>query len=148
MIRKDDVVTDDSALQIVTDRYSRWAKMLMTGTFAEMQELLADDFRMTSYIVMGPALDKQRFLEVGQQVEKAELTFRTIWAKAVGSIIVSRVTLDVREEFKADLGPGMPSSAEVTRMLSGHRLAYASAWRRSASGAWQCLHHHMFGTVD
>ena len=75
-----------------------------------------------------------------KKIRNPQIRFVSIYAEPVGEIIMSRTVADVKEEFDADLGPGMPSTEEIRQIVGDQRLAYASAWRKKGQ-LWQCFDH-------
>jgi ketosteroid isomerase-like protein len=138
--------TPEDATKLITELSGQWAAALRDHRYDWFERHLAEDFVFTAHPFPGVHLKKQMFIEVDKKIDKAEIQFVSIHAEAAGDIIISRTVADVKEEFGADLGPGMPTAVEVTQMLSGKRLAYTSAWRNVGS-IWQCFDHHMVGPV-
>jgi ketosteroid isomerase-like protein len=139
-------MTDAQATTVVSDLYHQWAAALTNHDANWFERHIASDFSLTAHPFAQIRFDKRKFIEVDMQIENTKITFLDIRAHAAGDILVSQAIAEVKEDFKADLGHGMPSAAEVTKLLSGQVLAYSSAWRENGSD-WQCFDHHMIGPV-
>jgi hypothetical protein len=113
---------------------------------AWMERHLAPHFRFTSFL-LPQVIEKRQFIEIVSNTP-AKLKVVSVAAEPVGPIIVSRLVLDVIDEvFTANLGPGMPTGAEIQKRIVGRRMVYVSAFVRGAAG-WQCYDHHQIGPVD
>jgi len=141
------IKTSTQATELVSRLYRNWADSLSQHDLTWLTEHLADDFLFTSFLIPGPAIRKTQFLEIAAQLADVRLDFRGVWAEIAGPIIMSHADLDVEERFLADLGPAMPRPEELTQMVSGRRLIYASAWRPQR-GRWQCFSHHQVTYAD
>jgi len=139
-------MTDEQASQIVSQLYLAWAKALTGHDASWFERHIASDFSLTAH-PFPVRFDKRKFIEVDMQIENTQIKFLDIRARAVSDILVSQAIAEVKEDFKADLGAGMPSAEEITNLLSGRVLAYSSAWRKHGE-VWQCFDHHMIGPVD
>lgn len=140
-------MTDDEATQKISTLYHEWADALTKHKEEWFERHIAEDFTLTTHPFFGMSLKKREFIEADMQIQNTKIKFLEIHAHAVGSIITSQAVAEVKEDFKADLGRGRPSAEEVSRLLSGKTLAYASAWRK-AGESWQCFDHHLIGPVD
>jgi ketosteroid isomerase-like protein len=141
------MMTDEEATRTISTLYHEWVNALTHHEAKWFQRHIADDFTLTTHPFLGMSLKKREFIEVDMKVENTQIKFRDIRAQAVGNIITSQAIAEVKEDFKADLGKGMPTADEVSRLLSGKTIAYASAWRK-AGDSWQCFDHHLIGPVD
>jgi ketosteroid isomerase-like protein len=141
------MMTDEEATQKISKLYHEWANALTRHEAEWFERHIAPDFTLTTHPFFGLSLKKREFIEVDMQIQNTKIKFLEIRAHAVGNIITSQAIAEVKEDFKADLGQGMPSAAEVSQLLSGKTLAYASAWRK-AGDSWQCFDHHLIGPVD
>jgi ketosteroid isomerase-like protein len=140
-------MNNEEATKIVSKLYNEWADALTSHRAEWFERHIADDFALTAHPFSKLRLDKKEFIAVDMQIENTQIKFLDIKATSAGEILISQAVAEVKEDFKADLGAGMPSAAEVTNLLSGKVLAYASAWRKKAD-VWQCFDHHMIGPVQ
>jgi hypothetical protein len=139
-------MSNEEATKVVSKLYREWADALANHREDWFQRHISDDFALTAHPFSQLRLNKKEFIAVDMKAENTQIKFLDIKATSAGEILISQAVAEVKEDFKADLGAGMPSAAEVTNMLSGKVLAYASAWRKNAD-VWQCFDHHMFGPV-
>ena len=140
------MMTDEQATKTVSALYLRWAEALTKHDAEWFERHIASDFSLSAHPFPQLRFDKRKFIEVDMQIENTRIIFLDIRGHAVGDILVSQAIAEVTEDFRADLGEGMPTAAEVTKLLSGQVLAYTSAWRR-VGDVWQCFDHHMIGPV-
>jgi ketosteroid isomerase-like protein len=140
------MMTDEQATRTISELYRGWAQALAKHDAAWFEQHIATDFTLSAHPFPQVRFDKRKFIEVDMQIENTTITFLDIRAHAAGDILVSQATAEITEDFRADLGAGMPSAAEVTKLLSGQVLVYASAWRKMGD-VWQCFDHHMVGPV-
>ena len=112
------MITPSSAFA-TSNRARRGIAAITQHEFGWLERHLADDFMFTAHPIPGLRLHKRDFIEADKKIKSAEVRFVSIHAEAAGDILVSRTIADVKEEFGADLGPGMPSAAEITQMVSG-----------------------------
>ena len=140
------MLTSSEATQLVSELQNGWIAGLRNQDFAWLEKHLAEDFLFTAHPFPALKLSKREFIEMDKKIKNPQITFVSIHAESVAEIITSRTVADVKEEFTADLGPGMPTASEVQRMVSGQRLVYASAWRRHGA-IWQCFDHHCVAIV-
>ena len=134
------------ASNVARDLYNQWAAALRAHSYDWFERHLSEDYMFSAHPFPDMRLDKATFIEVDKKIGAADIRFVSVEADLVDEIIISRVIADVKEEFKADLGAGLPSAAEVNRLFSGERFAYVSAWRKTGN-VWQCFDHHMIGAV-
>ena len=134
------------ATKLITELQTEWIEGLRSGDLSWLERHLAEDFLFTAHPIPNLKLSKLEFIEMDKKIKNPQIHFVSIQAEAVADIIMSRSVADVKEEFNADLGHGMPPPKEIERMISGQRLAYASAWRFSA-GIWQCFDHHFVSVL-
>lgn len=67
-------------------------------------------------------------------------------SEGTGDMVVTMVFAKVFEEIRGDLGPDLPSTAELNAAVQNKTMAYASGWRE-IDGRWQCIAHHIVGDV-
>jgi ketosteroid isomerase-like protein len=133
----------------VVRQLERWTGALMAGDVDQLEHILAPDFQFTvEPRFAGGRLDKARFIELDRKIKRCDIRFLGITVRGMGNMATSLAFAQVSEEFEGDLGPGMPSAAEMARVMDGARLAYGSGWRRGENGEWQCFSHHIFGFID
>ncbi len=125
-----------------------WIDALATGDFEYLEKVLADDFLFTCDPKFnGGQIRKSEFIEMDKNIKSADIRFVGLTARRMGKMVITQVFANVREEFKGELGPNMPSAAEMKSFMENKTMAYASAWRE-ADGQWQCFDHHFFGPVE
>jgi len=133
----------------VVHQLERWTGALMARDFDQLEHILAPDFQFTvDPKFAGGRMDKKRFIELDRKIKSCSIRFLGITVRRMGNIATSLCFAEVHEEFSGDLGPGMPSAAEMAQTMKGARIAYGSGWRQDASGQWQCFSHHIFGFID
>jgi ketosteroid isomerase-like protein len=147
MKRETPAMTDEAATLEISRLYHDWADALMRHEPEWFERHIADDFTLTAHPFFGMSLKKPEFIKADMQIQNTKIQFLEIRAHAVGNIVTSQAVAEVKEDFKADLGEGMPTAEEVSRLLSGKTIAYSSAWRK-AGDSWQCFDHHMIGPID
>ena len=140
------MLTTSDATRLVTDLYGRWIQCLMGRQFDWLERHLASDFLFTAQPFPTIRMNKHEFIEADKKIENARISFVSIAAEPIEDIIISRAIADVEETFHADLGPGMPTAEEITRAISGQRIAYCSGWRHTGE-IWECFDHHVIGLV-
>jgi ketosteroid isomerase-like protein len=140
------MLTSADATKLITELQTGWISALRTQNFTWLEKHLAEDFLFTIHPFPALKLSKREFIEMDKKIKNPQITFVSIHAEQVQDIITSRTVADVKEEFNADLGPGMPTTSEIQRMVSGARLVYASGWRRHGD-IWQCFDHHCVAVV-
>ena len=141
------MMTDDEATRKVSTLYHEWVNALTHHEAKWFERNIAEDFTLTTHPFFGLSLKKQEFIAVDMKVQNTQIKFLEIRAHSVGNIITSQAVAEVKEDFTADLGQGMPTAADVSRLLSGKTIAYASAWRQ-VGDSLQCFDHHLIGPVD
>ena len=141
------MLTPSDATALITELQGHWIAAISTHQFDWLERHLAADFMFTAHPIPGLRLHKREFIEADKKIKSAEVRFVSIQAEAAGEILISRTIADVKEEFGADLGPGMPSAAEITAMVSGQRMVYCSGWRHNGQ-IWQCFDHHLMGIIQ
>ena len=125
-----------------------WIDALARRDFDYLERHLAEDFQFTcDPRVHGGRLNKAAFIDMDKKIFNADIRLVGVAACARGSVVITQVFATVNEEFRGDLGEGMPSAEEMAESVNGKTLAYGSAWR-CAEGRWQCFDHHVFGPVD
>ena len=133
----------------VVEQLERWTGALMARDFDQLEDILASDFQFTvDPKFAGGRMNKERFIQLDRQIVSCSIRLLGVTVRGMGSMATSLVFAEVHEEFAGDLGPGMPSAAEMAATMNGARIAYGSGWRRDASGKWQCFSHHIFGFID
>ena len=133
----------------VARQLKRWTDALMMREFDVLDEVLAPDFQFTADPKYGGGrMDKARFIEMDRKIKNCSIKFLGITARRLGGMITSLAFAEVSEEFEGDLGPGMPSAAEMAQTMKAAKLAYGSGWRLGENGQWQCFSHHIFGFID
>lgn len=141
------MLTSSEATALISDYYDQWITAIRDHNYDWLERHLAEDFLFTAHPFPKLKIGKRQFINVDKEIDNAEINFIVIRAEAAGDIIVSRAVADVKEDFKADLGPGMPTASEVTGTISGQRVAYCSGWRNNGK-IWQCFDHHLIGVVS
>jgi ketosteroid isomerase-like protein len=133
----------------VVEQLERWTGALMAADFDQLEHILTDDFQFTvDPKFAGGRMNKARFIELDRKIKNCSIRFLGITVRGMGTMATSLAFAEVQEEFSGDLGPDMPSAAEMATTMNGARLAYGSGWRRGADGKWQCFSHHIFGFLN
>lgn len=134
----------------VVAQLERWTGALMAGEFDVLEDVLADDFQFTVEPQFnGGRMGKEQFIAFDRLIKSCSIDLLDITARRMGeNMITSLVLAEVNEEFSGDLGPDMPSAAEMNAIMTNAKLAYGSGWRKGTSGEWRCFSHHIFGFVD
>src|SRR5882757_7726923 len=78
---------------------------------------------------------------------KKDFDFLGVTARRMGDLVMTLVFAQINEEFRGDLGPQMPTAAEMNAFAKGKKLGYASGWRE-IDGRWECTSHHVLGEVN
>ncbi len=139
------MLNDSEATNIVTRLIKQWISAIGERNFDWLEQHLADDFLFSAHPFPDLKLRKREFIDLDKKIAKAELEFASIKGEMIGDILISLAVADIKEEkFSAELGHGLPAISELSQMMSGHRLVYASAWRRLGE-SWQCYDHHVLG---
>ena len=134
------------ATRLVTELQGAWIDGLRRYDYSWLETHLAEDFLFSAQPFPTMRLGKRQFIDMDKQIKNPQVRFVSIQAEPLAGLILSRTVADVKEEFHADLGPGMPSTAELQRAVSGQHLVYASAWRYNKT-IWQCFDHHLVSVV-
>lgn len=131
-----------------------WLKALADRDFAYLEKHLASDFQFTftpnliSPGAEGGVKDKAGFIEQDRHVYNSHIELRGLTARRMGDLVVTVVFAHIAsEEFRGDLGPGLPSAAQMNAGIHAKTLGYASGWRER-DGVWQCTSHHVLGAVN
>lgn len=132
---------------LIRELYEQWVAALRARNYGWMEKHLADDYMFSAHPFPDVRLGKAAFIELDRKIGRADIEWLSVKADRVGDIVVASAVADVKEEFTADIGAGLPGAAELNRMFSGVRVAYASAWRNNGS-IWQCFDQHMIGSVS
>lgn len=130
-----------------------WLKALANRDFDYLEKHLATDFQFTfTPNLIGDAgggmKDKNGFIEQDRHVYNSEIHLLSLTARRMGDLVVTVVSAHIaKEEFRGDLGPGLPTAAEMNAAIHEKTLGYASGWRER-NGVWQCTSHHVLGQVS
>jgi len=131
-----------------------WINALEKRDFAFLEQHLAPDFVFTTAPLRTPAgttisvqKDKKGFIEQDRHVYKSNIHFLGVTARRLGDLVITVVFAQINEEFRGDLGPQMPSTAEMNAFAKDKRLGYASGWKE-IDGRWQCTSHHVLGEIN
>jgi hypothetical protein len=130
-----------------------WLKALAARDFDYLEKHLAADFQFTfTPNLIGSSLsgmkDKDGFIEQDRHVYNSEIHLLGLTARRMGDLVVTVVFAHIaNEEFRGDLGPGLPSAAEMNAAIHKKTLGYASGWRKHG-GVWQCTSHHVLGQLS
>lgn len=141
------MMTTSEATSLITRLQEQWIDGLRRSDYSWLERHLANDFLFSAHPLPTLKLTKGEFIEMDRKIHNPQIQFVSIYAEPVGDLILSRTVADVKEEFNANLGPGMPSTEEIRRLVSDQRLAYASAWRKSGN-LWQCFDHHFVAVLS
>jgi hypothetical protein len=135
------------ATRLIGELQNAWIDGLRRYDYSWLETHLADDFLFSAQPFPTMRLGKRDFIEMDKKIKNPQIRFVSLQAEPLAGLILSRTIADVTEEFTADLGPGMPSTAELQQAVSGQHLVYASAWRRKGA-IWQCFDHHLVSVVS
>ena len=92
-------------------------------------------------------LSKRQFIDLDRKMSSSKLHVVKVVARQIGDIILSHTIMLIEEEtLSSDPGHGLPSAAELSKLMSGKTQAYASAWRQEGD-AWKCFDHHLVGPI-
>lgn len=141
------MLTTSDATTLITQLQGQWIEGLRKSDYTWLETHLADDFQFSAHPLPALKLSKGEFIEMDKKIRNPQIRFVSIHAEPVGELILSRTVADVKEEFNADLGPGMPSTEEIRKIVGDQRLAYASAWRRTGQ-VWQCFDHRFVAILS
>ena len=130
-----------------------WLDALAKRDFDYLQQHLSSDFTFTlvplktsNGTTVAESKNKQEFIEQDRHVYNSHVTVLGLTARRMSDLVVTVVFAQLAEEFRGDLGPGLPSAAEMTAFIRGKKFAYASGWRE-LDGRWQCTSHHILGEL-
>ena len=112
-------MNNEDATKIVSKLYNEWADALTSHRAEWFERHIADDFALTAHPFSQLRLGKKEFIAVDMQVENTQIKFLDIKATSAGDILISQAVAEVKEDFKADLGAGMPTAAEVNEPSVG-----------------------------
>lgn len=122
-----------------------WLAALTAGDMERLGKVLAEDFRLTcDPAIADGRMDKAQFLEFDSHVRDCSVDILSFTARRHNDTALTQIFAVVNERFE---GEGEQAD-QVNAMVGGHTLAYASAWRPTGAGGWQCFQHHLIGTVD
>jgi hypothetical protein len=131
-----------------------WLKALASRDFDYLEQHLASDFQFTftpnliSPGADGGVKDKPGFIEQDRHVYNSDIRIQGLTARRMGDLVVTVVFAHIaNEEFRGDLGTGLPSASQMNAGIHGKTLGYASGWRER-NGLWQCTSHHVLGAVN
>ena len=131
-----------------------WVDALARKDFNFLEQHLTSDFVFTTTplktphgAVIAEQKGKRDFIEQDRHVYRSDIHFLGITARRMGDLVMTLVFARINEEFRGDLGPQMPSAAEMNAFAKGKQLGYASGWRQ-VDGRWQCTSHHVLGEVS
>ncbi len=131
-----------------------WIVALKNRNFEYLEQHLAPDFafsyaplRTKNGMLQGGHRNKAQFIEQDRHIYNSDIKFVSLTARKMGDLVVTLVFATVFEEVRGDLGPGMPSAAEMNAVVQNKTLAYASGWRK-IDGRWQCTSHNVLGDVQ
>ena len=125
----------------------KWLGALRTGRVEILEEVLTDDFLLTSGPnIAGGRMDKAQFIEFDRHIRDCTIEILSLTARRYNETAITQTFARVDERFEGD--PLGTTAADLNDLVSGRVLAYASAWRPDESGQWRCFQHHLFGPVD
>jgi ketosteroid isomerase-like protein len=131
-----------------------WIDALARRDFDFLEQHLASDFVFTTApmktangTIINVQKDKKAFIEQDRHVYRSNIQFLGVTARRMGDLVITVVFAQISEEFRGDLGPGMPSAREMNAFAKDKKLGYASGWRE-IDGRWQCTSHHVLGEVN
>ena len=131
-----------------------WINALAKRDFDFLEQHLAPDFVFTtapmktaSGTIINVQKDKKAFIEQDRHVYNSNIQFLGVTARRLGELVITIVFAQISEEFRGDLGPQLPTAAEMNAFAKGKKLGYASGWKE-IDGRWQCTSHHVLGEVN
>jgi len=131
-----------------------WIDALAKKDFDFLEQHLASDFVFTTTplttphgTVIAEQKGKKDFIAQDRHVYRSDIHFLGLTARRLGDLVMTLVFAQINEEFRGDLGPQMPSAAEMNAFAKGKKLGYASGWRE-IDRRWQCTSHHVLGEVS
>ena len=125
----------------------KWLGALMNGQTELLQNILADDFQLTcDPNIAGGRMNKAQFIEFDRHILECTVEVLSLTARRYNNTAVTQIFARVDERF--DEKPVGATPDELSRLLGGRILAYASAWRPGENGEWRCFQHHLIGPVD
>ena len=128
----------------------RWTNALMAKDFDVLEDVLHPEFQFTvDPKYAGGRLRKAGFIAFDRKIKECSIDLLSVTARKMGDqMITTLVMAELTEEFEGDLGPDMPSAAEMKDVMTGARMAYGSGWKKGDDGEWQCFSHHIFGFIE
>jgi hypothetical protein len=130
-----------------------WIQALANKDFDYLEQHLASDFMFTTTplktphgTVIAEQKGKEDFIAQDRHVYRSDIHIVSLTARRSGDLVMTLVFAQINEEFRGDLGPQMPTAAEMNAFAKGKKLGYASGWRE-IDGRWQCTSHHVLGEV-
>lgn len=143
-----EALPDSPLSREVRSVFDQWIECIKNRDFGWMEENFESDFLLTAHPFPALVANREQFIEIDKKIDHIDVEFTNIWARQVGSIVLSQATLAVgQEKMTGDLGEGLPAGGEISEMLNGRTIIYASAWRR-IDGRLKCFDHHIVGPVD
>ena len=131
-----------------------WIDALARRDFDFLEQHLARDFVFTTVpmktangTVINEQKGKEAFIEQDRHIQRSNIQLLGLSARRMGDLVVTVVFAEISEEFRGNLGPQMPSAAQMNAFAKGKKLGYASGWRE-IDGRWQCTSHHVLGEVN
>lgn len=124
-----------------------WIGALAAGEAHRLQEILTEDFQLTcDPDVAGGRMNKAQFIEFDSHIRDCTIEFLSFTARRYNDTAITQIFAKVEERFEGD--PVGTTAEDLSKIVGGRILAYASAWRTSGNGDWKCFQHHLFGPVD
>ena len=130
-----------------------WIDAISRRDFDYLERHLAEEFAFTSVPMRVPSgavirinKNKREFIEQDRHVYNSRIELLRLTALRLGDLVITVVLARISEEFRGDLGPQLPSAAEMSAFAKDRTLGYASGWRE-IDGRWQCTSHHVLGDV-
>jgi len=96
--------------------------------------------------IAGGRMNKAQFIEFDRHILECTVEVLSLTARRYNNTAVTQIFARVDERF--DEKPVGATPDELSRLLGGRILAYASAWRPGENGEWRCFQHHLIGPVD
>lgn len=125
-----------------------WTEALGRRDFDYLEKVLDTNFQFTcDPAIGGGRLSKERFIAMDRHIYDAKIDLLSVTARRFGDMVTMLSFANASEEFRGDLGPGMPTADEMNARVSSGTLAYGTAWREGADGEWRCESHHIFGST-
>lgn len=126
---------------------AKWIGALAAGEAHRLEQILTEDFQLTCDPgIAGGRMNKAEFIAFDSHIRDCTVEILSFTARRCNDIAVTQIFALVDERFEGD--PVGTTAEQLSSVVGGRTLAYASAWRLAGPGEWRCFQHHLFGPVD